>query len=385
MLPLFLSLTIVGFNSDYLITNLLRNILIIFSVILIIFIILFSLKLKKEKKLKLTKGTILYRIIISLYILGAVTSIFLLYSPYNGFRDWYITTAMQTKSHQYYANWFYSESDIIDVMSRNFIIEPSENTDKELIDVEKEVTYKNEYEKQILERDDNEEYKIIEFEVNGANAYLAAIYEPSMVHVGVTKYLDVRGQYVTDMAEDKSSPLAINGGGFYDPNHNSAGGTPRGVTFASGSVITGQSGITDDVIGFTDDNILMLLHDATADEAASHGITDAVSMGPFLIVNGKSAFIGGNGGWGRAARTAIGQREDGIVLFLVVDSNEFRTGGADMADLTRIMENYGAVNAANLDGGTSSVMVEDYQIINEPIDSDLKHQTRPIASMFYIK
>ena len=114
------------------------------------------------------------------------------------------------------------------------------------------------------------------------------------------------------------------------------------------------------------------------------GIRDAVTMGPFLIVNGKSSFIRGNGGWGLAARTAIGQRADGIVLFLVVDSNEFRSKGASMFDLTEIMENYGAVNAANLDGGTSSVMVENGELLNDPIDSAFRHKTRPIPTFFKV-
>ncbi len=380
----FFVLIIINHNSDYLINDLLRNFLLLFIIILTIFLKVFNNRIKNN--VKITRKSIIYRILLSIYIIGCITFISLLYSPYNGFRDWFVTTAMQTKSHQYYAKWFYSDKQIEEVMSNNYIIEPEGNTDKNLIDIHKEVTYKNDYEKAILEKDyDNQEYKIIEFEVNGASAYIAAIYDPCMVHVGVTKYLNTRGQYVTDMAKDKDSMLAINGGGFYDPNHNSAGGTPRGVTFSNGSIVTGQNELTDDVIGFTDDNVLMLLHDVTASEAQSYGIRDAVSMGPFLIINGKSAFISGNGGWGRAARTAIGQREDGIVLFLVVDSNELRTGGADMSDLTQIMENYGAVNAANLDGGTSSVIVENYEIINDPIDSDLKHQTRPIATMFYLK
>ena len=44
------------------------------------------------------------------------------------------------------------------------------------------------------------------------------------------------------------------------------------------------------------------------------------------------------------------------------------------------MERYGAYNAAALDGGTSSVMVENYKIINDPINSDGVHKTRPVAT-----
>ena len=96
------------------------------------------------------------------------------------------------------------------------------------------------------------------------------------------------------------------------------------------------------------------------------------------------ADIKGNGGWGYGARTAIGQRKDGIVLMLVVDSNEFRTKGASIKDLAEIMQKYGAVNAANLDGGTSSALVINNKLINDPINSALQHKTRGIPTIFKV-
>lgn len=129
----------------------------------------------------------------------------------------------------------------------------------------------------------------------------------------------------------------------------------------------------------------MLIDNCTVEMALDYGITDAVYSTPFLIVNGVQPYISGNGGFGMAGRTAIGQRADGIVLFLVVDSNELRTNGASMADLIEIMLNYGAINAANLDGGTSSAMSLNYEILNDPISYNFKHTTRPIATIFYVK
>ena len=111
-------------------------------------------------------------------------------------------------------------------------------------------------------------------------------------------------------------------------------------------------------------------------------IRDGVTFGPFLIVNGKASKVLGNGGWGTAPRTAIGQRKDGIVLFLVIDGRTVSKPGADMNDLIEIMQNYGAYNAANLDGGTSSAMVVNGEIINDPIDSSVAHRTRFISTGF---
>ena len=204
------------------------------------------------------------------------------------------------------------------------------------------------------------------------------------------------------MAEDNNALLAVNGGGFYDPGNNSTGGMPTGVTISNGKIITDNnySSYTQSggLIGMTNDNKLVLIKGATARKALNMGVRDGVSWGPFLIINGKKSFIKGNGGWGYAARTAIGQRSDGIILLLVVNSNSSRTKGADMVDLTNIMYNYGAINAANLDGGTSTVMVlpnkeslkyisscdKAYCYINDPIDSLLRHRTRGIATSIIV-
>ena len=188
-----------------------------------------------------------------------------------------------------------------------------------------------------------------------------------------------------NMAEENDAVVAINGGGFYDPNYNSSGGIPQGIVIKDGKVVTNRTYTkTGGIIGFTNDNKLVL-GKMTASEALAMGVRDAVTFGPFLIVNGTPSFIKGNGGWGTAPRTAIGQRKDGIVLFLVIDGRTITRPGADMVDLTEIMTNYGAYNAANLDGGTSCGLVVEGELINDPINSDGQHMTRPIATGFIVK
>ena len=109
------------------------------------------------------------------------------------------------------------------------------------------------------------------------------------------------------------------------------------------------------LIGFTKDNVLMLTR-KTAKEAIADGMDRAVEFGPFLIVNGKAASFSGNGGWGIANRSAIGQRKDGIVLFIVIDGRQSGSVGISMPDLVKVFQKYGAYNAANLDGGGSSAL-----------------------------
>lgn len=354
-----------------------------------------------RKKFKSIKTNVL-RVLSVIYIIGCTAFLFLLYGSYNGFREWLISTAMKTMNHQYLCQWFYSDDEIKEVLNKNYIVEVNEKTDTSLIDTDSDGNYVNEYDEQILKDKKGKDYKIIELTVNGQKAYLAAIYDPSKVKVAVTSAVGSYGQYVTTMAKNHDALLAINGGGFNDPNYTSSGGMPTGITIADGKIVTNNnySSYTQSggVIGMTNDNILVLMKNTTAQAAINAGVRDAVSWGPFLIVNGKESFIRGNGGWGYAARSAIGQRSDGIVLLLVVDSNTTRTSGATMVDLTEIMSNYGAVNAANLDGGTSSVFVlpkkqalkyidscnDAYCYINDPIDGGLNHETRAIATSIIV-
>ncbi len=412
-IPALIVLIWIGFNSKKLI---IAPIHYICMALLVIFVILFIVGIifhKDKKDKRPVKGKvfkILFSIFTVFYIVGCSAFLFILYGPYNGFRQWLIPTAMTTMNHRYFATWFYSDEDIQSILDENAVIESGEDTDLNLITVGKvdftNTTYANEYEKQILTKESEDDvYKIIEIEGDGYTGYLVAVYDPSRVTVATTKYLQVKGQYVTDMAADNDALLAINGGGFIDPNYSSNGGTPQGIVIKNGKIVSNRTyNKSGGLIGFTKDNKL-ILGKMTATEAINKDVRDAVTFGPFLIVNGKRSFIKGNGGWGTAPRTAIGQRKDGIVLLLVVNGRTLKYPGADMVDLTDIMENYGAYNAANLDGGTSSVMVfpeevsknyltatelkthctNKYCYINDPIDGGGSHATRWVASSFIVK
>ena len=347
--------------------------------------------IKEKKGRRPSKGkkvcSILLDIMLYGILIGILVVFFLMYGPISSFRNWYITSAMTTMNHQYLATWFFSAEVINEVLDSNKVIEVDGITDTTQINTDEEVqnkvTYANEYEKAVLERDSRHpEYKLIDIKEKNYSGYLAVVYDASKIHTLVTDKLNKSGQYVTTMAQNKKAVLAINGGGFEDLNHNSSGGTPLGLTFANGKLVTNYSySGPGGLIGF-DENNKLVLGKISAEKAKSMKVRDAVTCGPFLILNGESSEVLGNGGWGTAPRTAIGQRKDGIVLMLVVDGRKVSMPGADMDDLIEIMERYGAYNAAALDGGTSSVMVENYQVINDPINGSGAHKTRPIATGF---
>ena len=344
-------------------------------------------ELKKEKR---KEKRIVTKIIIALFIIASSFSLFLFYGPMPFFRNFWITSAMTSMSHQYLATWFYNDDIINEVLANNHIIEVDENTNPDLINFKdydnNAKIYKNEYEKQILTKDPgNDLYKVIEVSGSGYQGYLVAIYDPSRVFIATTAYLGKRGEAITSVAKRENAIIAINAGGFYDPDWNSNGALPHGTVIKDGKIISDyeDAKMGGGFVGFTKDDKLVL-GKMTKEEALDMGIRDAIEFGPFLIVNGKSSFVKGNGGWGIAPRTAIGQREDGIVLFLVINGRLATSIGADMGDLTEIMENYGAVNAANMDGGSSSALVINNKIINTP-DAGGENGLRDIPTFWIVK
>jgi exopolysaccharide biosynthesis protein len=93
----------------------------------------------------------------------------------------------------------------------------------------------------------------------------------------------------------------------------------------------------------------------TGQEALDKGIVSACNFqpGPVLVKDGvKQTGLGG----GVNPRTCIGQREDGTILLMVIIGRKTSSLGATYDDLANLMYEYGAVNASNLDGGSSSLM-----------------------------
>ena len=93
-------------------------------------------------------------------------------------------------------------------------------------------------------------------------------------------------------------------------------------------------------------------------------MVDGLEFGPFLIVNGKPIEIVGDP-WGKSPRAAIGQRKDGVVLFLVIDGENY-IDGASLQDVVDVFTKYGAYNAANLDGGHSTSLSINGKLYNNP-------------------
>ena len=195
---------------------------------------------------------------------------------------------------------------------------------------------------------------------------LMKIHDPSKVVVGTLDAYGAayHGLYLDEFIEKYNAIGGTNAGGFYDPNGGGNGGTPElnGLVIRDGQIAWGGAGgWYINVIGFDADHILHV-GDMSGQQALDLGLQSAVSFeaGPTLVQNGVKCKNSRNGsdvlGGGMNPRTCIGQTADGTILLMVIEGRKPDSLGATYDDIAQLMLDYGAVNAANLDGGSSSLM-----------------------------
>ena len=194
---------------------------------------------------------------------------------------------------------------------------------------------------------------IEEIRGSGYVGTMIIVKDPHRVFVGAAPKNSGYGQTLEQMCDRYGAIGGINGGAFVDVKGSGFGDKPDGLTILGGEVRNEGYG-ADAFVGLDKNGVLHVGYYTLADVLASD-ITDGVSFGPVLIINGNvtdSAKIPS----GVNPRTAIGQRADGAILMLVIDGRQVHSIGATYSDLARIMADHGAVNACNLDGGSSSSM-----------------------------
>lgn len=220
--------------------------------------------------------------------------------------------------------------------------------------------------------DDGEDIEIIDIVGETYRGKLMIVKDPSRVFVGtVETFYEGDGMVVADIAERYDAIAGINGGEFVDMGSYSYTAKPIGGVISQGEVKSGGMNTVYNLTGFTNDNKLVI-GKMTIKEALALGVRDAVhtvhTTGPFLVLNGEPLTVPDTSvyGGGKNPRTAIGQREDGAVLLLVVDGRQAQSIGATFKEMAYIMLEYGAINASCMDGGTSSQMVYEGEVINKP-------------------
>lgn len=321
-------------------------------------------KLKNNKKNN--KGRLIKRIALSIFtalfviVLGLLGVIYILeFGPSNTARNLFVNSAMESSAGKFMATMFLSDEKIAQIRKDNSVVASDDITDTSLINIGTNET-------DTADGDDYDEdgIQIIDISNDTYKGKMMIVKDPSRVTVGISGQYGASysGKTVMDMAMNYDAVAAVNGGGFEDNNGVGNGGTPIGLVISDGELKYGSAGSSYEVIGF-DNNNNLVVGKMTASEALSRGVRDALSFGPILIVNGQASQVNGSGS-GLNPRTAIGQRADGAILLLVIDGRQVNSLGASYADVIDVMLEYGAVNAANLDGGSSSLMYYKGEYIN---------------------
>jgi len=195
------------------------------------------------------------------------------------------------------------------------------------------------------------------------NAHVMIIRDPSRVYLATSSdnfSTAKTGTRITEQIEIEGAAAAINAGAFFDDGTSSptVGAYPEGLVISEGTV-RWKSGKApqEGFVGFNNDNVMIVAKSMTAEKAMEIGIRDGCCFGPVLIMNNIINEEAYNANSGLNPRTAVGQRADGAVIFLCIDGRQASSMGGTYADIIDIMVEYGAVNACNLDGGSSTVML----------------------------
>ena len=302
-----------------------------------------------------------------------------------------LTVSMQeTSALKFVPHIYYSNEEVDAILERNSVSAGDSETDTSLIVIEKPTPTPSPEElaaaqaareaaeaeptpsptpqpENLLSSEDGiEVYSVVGGTYQG---YMMVVKDPSRVTVGTCrdKFDGSKGLRLKDIAKRYDAVAAINGGGFEDSGGVGNGGTPVGLVVSEGKVKhTGRDRNYNITVGFDNNNIMVLAKNMSDDDAKAKGIRDAITFGPALIVNGEPAGIKGESS-GLNPRTAIGQRKDGAVLMLVIDGRQASSLGATYSDLISIMVEYGAVNAINMDGGSSSLMYYQGEYLNSGV------------------
>ncbi len=295
--------------------------------------------------------------LITFALFAYIALLIILKGPSPTFSNMVVSTMWETRRGKAIVRTMFTEDEIEAILSKNAV----DNTTTVANVTE------NDYGEFNIPESEKNRIDVVDVSGGTFKGKLMIIRDPSRVHLGVNSLMPGgnTGYSVQDYVEELGGLAGINGGGFDDPNGKGDGSIPQGIVIRDSKIVFGSPSDYECLIGFNTAHHL-IVGDMTGENALEWGITDAVTFGPVLVYDGHACAITGNGG-GLNPRTIIGQRADGAVLMLVIDGRQTTSLGASYEDCIEIMLENNAIVAANLDGGSSSVMYYNGKIINNVV------------------
>lgn len=336
-------------------------------------------KLKRKKSH--LKSICIY--IIFIIVFSIVSAPFmLLYGPFENAKKMFVGTAMDSMNYQWLATTFLSQEKIDEILTSNeekdYITNVMNTQDDSFIEIP-------------AKKDDSIELKKISDENNKFTGYALIIDDPTRIKVGVSSKLFKEGEKVSEIAESNEAVAAINGGYFTDKDgeatYTGNGAIPVGFLMSKGEVIqNNEPNKEEPIVAFTKEG-RMIIGETTANELLKKKendkdtVVEAMTYTTTLIKNGKEISIGKEEG--SSPKTMIGQRLNGQIVMVVLDS-DFPGGRlcATVEEARTVMKNLECYNAVKLDGGKSTTMYLNGDVINNP---SYKMGERPISAGFIVK
>ena len=291
------------------------------------------------------------KFILVMFIFTAVTSpIVVLFGPFDNLKRTVVGAIMRSR-HPQYITWLFNQDEINMILGT---VGTVRSQDLFKFKAREDTTLK-------MRRIESTRYV----------GYVLEIPDPRRVKVATAKNIQEKGETVSNIAKDNDAVAAINAGGFHDPNGTGTGRLPYGFIMQDGNYVIGKDVGPDeavDFVGFTKQGNL-IAGTYTKTELADMDAAEGITFGPPLIVDGQKMITDGDGGWGIGPRTAIGQKKDGTVIFLVIDGRQpgYSTG-ATLRDVQDVLYEEGCYIAANLDGGSSTTLYYNGKVVNKPAD-----------------
>ena len=210
---------------------------------------------------------------------------------------------------------------------------------------------------------------------------LAIVKNPEQVELIKASAFGSVGEMVESIGQRTDSLIAINGSAFVDPKGHGSGGTLNGVMLLDGQAYgTAKNGYWK-LVGMKNDNRMYISNYYQTNDVSNYKW--GVEFFPALIVDGQNV-VDGTFGMGLQPRTAIGQSRNGDCMMLIIDGRQpGYSVGCTVADCSKILERYGAFQAMNLDGGSSSVMWYRGQLITR--SSSVSKRGRYVPSGLVIR
>lgn len=320
------------------------------------------------------------------FIALVLTITLICHGPSESAKELFATTILETGQLKFLANVFLSKDELQKIVDKNSLQDMDVEVDENLINTE------GNKEKELIE--------IHNVSGDGFEGTMMVVNDPSKISLATTYPWGEYGKELGVIVDEAGAIAGVNGGIYYSSGNK--GGRPYGVTVSNGEIqdITlGWSGLY--LIGFDENNLLRIISLEGMNKSAvekmvkEEKIRDAISFQEEssdannhfvkLIINGEKRELSGKGS-GQNPRTAIGQRKDGSVLILVTDGRG-KNGhlGATASDLIEIMAEYGAVNAANVDGGSSSSLYYNKKYLRTSVTFYYTNSSWRLPTAFVVK